>query len=1133
MSMTLFNTDAAQSGFRLAYLEIYNWGTFDKNVFRLETGCDTTLLTGANGSGKTTIIDAIITLLVPSNKRFYNQSSGAEAKKERDELSYFWGSYGKSYSEENETAQVEQLRKKEDNPYSVLLACFRNEGLQQDLTLVQVRWYTSAGLRKVFIVSSNALNVNDHFGKGKFDVKGEWRRKLQSQFAKTEVFDSFKDYSTRFSEILGLKEKALSLFNQTVGIKVLGDLTQFVRTQMLDEPDSESQFQQLHDHYTDLLISHKAIQKDEKQLELLQPIMDQKEGLLQLQKEIDEFLRMKDQIRAVINEIEFDVLEMNAREVESAMQLKTAEEIQLTKQLKDQETRRTQLISQKIAFNLEGRLTLLEQQRNAEAEKAFEKQLRFQQYLQSAKQLELNDDINLSSFSENKEYASLLQKELNDKIDSQNFELFSARKSRTDLVEKASDLQSEIESLLQRRNRMPQDLIRARERLMTILDVNEDVLPFAGELIKVKDDCKHWEDAIEKVLHGFSMRLLVPQTYHRQVNAYVNPNNMGTKLVYDRVEDRISGSLKRWPASDDSLLNKLDFKDTGIYRQWLENQLINSFDYHCTDDMDDFFATAKAITSKGLFRNGGRHEKNDRPGWDKTKHRLGWDNRSLIRLLNERKKETEEQISQIGRRIENLGKEVKALEEKRNLTVLILAYSSFDEINYGVHLIEVRRIEAEEEKLKKSNDKFGVIVEELNACGKLISELTDQKTDLLSDIKNLRKTYADQTDKRMKLKFDDITEEGRKSVRSFIETELKTGVMPSTPEAVDKLNLDIFHAVSKKEKRLDENKSRKREAMMQLISAFCRPSVGILTEFPEWQGDVKNIREDPDSILELEDLYSLIRHQRLVEHKKRFTDYMDNSMLDSLTNFRTWLDNEEERIKEVIEELNIPLKKITFNNDPDTYLQLEYKPNKRDPQIKEFKQRLSETIPNIVEYAGRKDEAYRKQVFERIKELIEELKKEELWRRKVTDVRNRLTFNAQEYTVAENKTYRYHDNTNSYSGGQKAQFTYAILGAAIAHQFGIFQTSTQHKSLRFITVDEAFSKLDPEKSRFLMEYCAQLNLQLLVVTPLDKISIAEPFINAVHYTEIKNKKHSVIHNLTMEQYYEKQTAFKELTQNEV
>src|SRR5205814_6719482 len=110
--------------------------------------------------------------------------------------------------------------------------------------------------------------ITEHFGKGHFDTKGEWRKKLTKLFPKTDIFDSFKEYAARFSDLFGLKEKALSLFNQTVGIKVLGDLTQFIRQQMLEEPQAEEQFKGLYDHYNDLLISHKAIQKDEKQLEL-------------------------------------------------------------------------------------------------------------------------------------------------------------------------------------------------------------------------------------------------------------------------------------------------------------------------------------------------------------------------------------------------------------------------------------------------------------------------------------------------------------------------------------------------------------------------------------------------------------------------------------------------------------------------------------------------------------------------------------------------------------------------------------------------------------------------------------------------------------------------------------------------
>ena len=54
------------SGFRLARLELYNWGTFDKRVWSFEPGGHDCLLTGDAGSGKSTIVDAITTLLLPA-----------------------------------------------------------------------------------------------------------------------------------------------------------------------------------------------------------------------------------------------------------------------------------------------------------------------------------------------------------------------------------------------------------------------------------------------------------------------------------------------------------------------------------------------------------------------------------------------------------------------------------------------------------------------------------------------------------------------------------------------------------------------------------------------------------------------------------------------------------------------------------------------------------------------------------------------------------------------------------------------------------------------------------------------------------------------------------------------------------
>ena len=122
---TLFSNNNADNGYRLRYLEIFNWGTFNGKVHKLQPNGRTSLLTGANGSGKTTLIDALLTILVPTGKRFYNQSSGAESKKERDESSYFWGYYGKTFSEAEDKSKTEQLRQKADNPYS---GCVRHTG---------------------------------------------------------------------------------------------------------------------------------------------------------------------------------------------------------------------------------------------------------------------------------------------------------------------------------------------------------------------------------------------------------------------------------------------------------------------------------------------------------------------------------------------------------------------------------------------------------------------------------------------------------------------------------------------------------------------------------------------------------------------------------------------------------------------------------------------------------------------------------------------------------------------------------------------------------------------------------------------------------------------------------------------
>ncbi len=69
-----------RAGFRLQRLEVYNWGTFDGRVWGLEPNGDNALLTGDIGSGKSTLVDAITTLLVPPQKHAYNKAAGADSR---------------------------------------------------------------------------------------------------------------------------------------------------------------------------------------------------------------------------------------------------------------------------------------------------------------------------------------------------------------------------------------------------------------------------------------------------------------------------------------------------------------------------------------------------------------------------------------------------------------------------------------------------------------------------------------------------------------------------------------------------------------------------------------------------------------------------------------------------------------------------------------------------------------------------------------------------------------------------------------------------------------------------------------------------------------------------------------------
>ncbi|MFM8371112.1 MAG: ATP-binding protein, partial [Bacteroidota bacterium] len=159
--LSLFSTSSDKAGFRLQYMEVYNWGTFNERVFRISPQGNNSLLTGANASGKSTYIDALLTLMVPLQRdRFYNQSSGVEKKGARTEETYVLGHYGNIQREGELSTSTQALRDK--TTYSVILASFSDSD-QRHVTLFQVRWFSNGELKKQLGIAHVPLTIERDF----------------------------------------------------------------------------------------------------------------------------------------------------------------------------------------------------------------------------------------------------------------------------------------------------------------------------------------------------------------------------------------------------------------------------------------------------------------------------------------------------------------------------------------------------------------------------------------------------------------------------------------------------------------------------------------------------------------------------------------------------------------------------------------------------------------------------------------------------------------------------------------------------------------------------------------------------------------------------------------------------------
>ena len=157
--------------------------------------------------------------------------------------------------------------------------------------------------------------------------------------------------------------------------------------------------------------------------------------------------------------------------------------------------------------------------------------------------------------------------------------------------------------------------------------------PFAGELLQVREEARDWEGAIERLLHGFGLSLLVPDASYAQVAEWVDQTHLRGRLVYFRV--RAGGRDERPQLHPDSLVRKLQIKPDSPLYGWIEREVAHRFDLACCRSQEQFRRETRAITRAGQIKAPGeRHEKDDRHRLeDRRRYVLGWRNDEKIAAL--------------------------------------------------------------------------------------------------------------------------------------------------------------------------------------------------------------------------------------------------------------------------------------------------------------------------------------------------------------------------------------------------------------------------------------------------------------------------------------------------------------------
>ncbi|MDN5923742.1 MAG: ATP-dependent exonuclease SbcCD, C subunit-like protein, partial [Xanthomonadales bacterium] len=484
-----------------------------------------------------------------------------------------------------------------------------------------------------------------------------------------------------------------------------------------------------------------------------------------------------------------------------------------------------------------------------------------------------------------------------------------------------------------------------------------------------------------------------------------------------------------------------------------------------------------------------------------------------LQALNAQRDQLEQCIKLLATKIAAFEDTRRGLMRKLDTLSKLAVYKNFQELDWATSANQVATLKDEHRALQSASN----ILQQLSAQLEALHEQMRDTERKLKEQADLRSRSAEKMEAAQTLREEcqSLIDANQTSVPAARLNTLRENILGQhtlSVESCDHREREMRDALQARIDNESKKLERLRDGIIKTMSDFKQHYALETAEFDasveaagEYRGMLERLAADD-----------------LPRFEARFKELLNENTIREVANFHSQLNRERETIKERIASINQSLAEIDYN--PGRFIVLETQPSP-DADLRDFQAELRACTEGSL--SGDGDAQYSEQRFLKVKSVIERFRGRDglteldrRWTAKVTDVRNWFLFNASERQREDGSEYEHYSDSGGKSGGQKEKLAYTILAASLAYQFGLEWNAVRSRSFRFVVIDEAFGRGSDESAHYGLQLFAKLNLQLLIVTPLQKIHVIEPFVSSVGFVQNVEGNASQLRNLSIEAYRE-------------